>query len=443
MERDRQRDWPAIYGWTRLLQIAGCSAWYLGRFLVHAAWVRVFAGAAQPGLAGRYAAACCEALGPFFIKVGQILGTRRDLLPPAAADELARLQDSARPVAESRREAWLRDSLGGAPERWFAEFVRSPIASASIAQVHRARLHDGSLVAVKIRRPGIVRTIRADRRAACLLAAWIERLPGWRTVPLRAIMDEFGRVIEAQLDFDREADNCDRMRTNVAPLGYVVVPRIHRQFCSNRVLTMEYLSQLTSTGEAAGWSHEERSRIAVRSVHAVYTMTFVHGFLHGDLHPGNLFFRPGGMLVLLDFGIIADLEGRNLKHFADFFFGIVTNNGRDCARVIYQTAIDPPAAAWDGFAADMDEMVGRYSRKRAREFEVSRFAVELFDCQRRHGVRGSTRFMTTILAFTVFEGIAKQIDPELDFQGEARQFIPQVLRRLAHPHPRVEAHAGA
>jgi len=254
-------------------------------------------------------------------------------------------------------------------------------------------------------------------------------------------MDEFGSVIEGQLDFGREADSCERMRSNLASLGYVVVPRIYRQFCTGRVLTMEYLPDLTHTTDAALWSYEERRLAAVRSVHAVYTMTFVHGFLHGDLHPGNVFFRPGGVLVLLDFGVVADLEGINLKHFADFFFGIVTNNGRDCARIVYETAIEAPAEGWADFSADMVKLVARYSAKRAREFEVSRFAVELFDCQRRHRVCGATRFMKTILAFMVFESIAKQIDPELDFQGEARQFIPQVLRRLAQP--RETAHAEA
>jgi ubiquinone biosynthesis protein len=417
----------------RLIVIAAWLTWYAARGLTHAAWSRLTRQGSAAAIAGRHAAACCERLGPFFIKVGQILGTRRDLLPPATADALAMLQDSTAPVPAARREAWLRDSLGGAPERWFRELSRTPIAAASIAQVHRARLRDGTLVAVKIRRPGIVDTIRRDRRAARLLASVIERLPGWRTVPLRAIVDEFGRVIELQLDLAREADHCDRMRANLSPLGFVIIPRVYREYSSDRVLTLEYLPDLASTREAAGWSLAARQEIAVRSVQTVYTMTFVHGFVHADLHPGNIFFRPRGVLVLLDFGIVADLEGVQLKHFADFFFGLVTNNPRECARVLYSTAIDPPVAAWDAFLIDMTTLVGRYSRMRAREFEVSRFAVELFDVQRRHGVRASTRFMTTILAFVVFEGIAKQIDPELDFQGEARQFIPQVLRRLAHP----------
>lgn len=423
----------------RLFQIVGCLIWYSVRFLLHWAVTRIRSRPPAAALAGRYAAACCESLGGFFVKAGQILGARRDLLPPRAAAELARLQDSTSSVPRSKYKKWIRESLGGPPETWFAEFDRLPMASASIAQVHRARLYDGTEVAVKIRRPGIENAIYDDQRACRLLAACIEKLPGWRPVPMRAIMDEFGSVIEGQLDFVREADSCERMRANLASLGYVVLPRIYRQYCSQRVLTMEYLEGLAHTDEVAAWSCEERRLAAVRSVHAVYTMTFVHGFLHGDLHPGNVFFRKGGVLVLLDFGVIADLEGINLKHFADFFFGIVTNNGRDCARVVYETAIDAPAETRLAFQADMVQLVARYSAKRAREFEVSRFAVELFDCQRRHRVCGATIFMKTILAFMVFESIAKQIDPELDFQGEARQFIPQVLRRLAPPRQAVGA----
>jgi ubiquinone biosynthesis protein len=430
---------PSVRAIARLGQIIACLIWHSALFLMHWAVMRVGSRAPAAALAGRYAAACCESLGGFFVKIGQILGARRDLLPPGAAAELARLQDSTNPVRRSKCEEWIRESLGGPPETWFAEFDRSPIASASIAQVHRARLYDGTEVAVKIRRPGIETAIYNDQRACRLLARCIEKLPGWRPVPMTAIMDEFGSVIEGQLDFVREADSCERMRANLAPLGYVVVPRIYRPYCTERVLTMEYLDTLTHTSEAAEWSYEERRLAAVRSVHAVYTMTFVHGFLHGDLHPGNVFFRPGGVLVLLDFGVIADLEGINLKHFADFFFGIVTNNGRDCARVVYETAIEAPAETLLEFQADMIRLVARYSAKRAREFEVSRFAVELFDCQRRHRVCGATRFMKTILAFMVFESIAKQIDPDLDFQGEARQFIPQVLRRLAHPRKAVQA----
>ena len=430
---------PSVRAITRLAQIIACLIWYSALFLMHWAVTRIGSRTPATALAGRYAAACCESLGGFFVKIGQILGARRDLLPPDVAAELARLQDSTNPVPRSKREKWIRESLGGPPETWFAEFDRSPIASASIAQVHRARLYDGTEVAVKIRRPGIETAIYNDQRACRLLAGCIEKLPGWRPVPMRAIMDEFGSVIEGQLDFVREANSCERMRANLAPLGYVVVPRIYRPYCTERVLTMEYLDDLTDTREAAEWAYEERRLAGVRSVHAVYTMTFVHGFLHGDLHPGNVFFRPGGVLVLLDFGVIADLEGINLKHFADFFFGIVTNNGRDCARVVYETAIEAPAETWPEFQADMMKLVARYSAKRAREFEVSRFAVELFDCQRRHRVCGATRFMKTILAFMVFESIAKQVDPDLDFQGEARQFIPQVLRRLAHPRQAVQA----
>jgi ubiquinone biosynthesis protein len=380
-------------------------------------------GSAASGLLGQSITELTEALGAAFIKIGQILSSRPDLLPHDIVASLARLQDQVEPFDSELVPGLLEHAFGRRMEDVFESFELIPFASASIATVHRARLRSGQDVAVKIRRPGVAHIVRRDLQLIRALAKTASRLPGLRLMPLEGLVDEFGRALCEQLDFELEAANLRRFHHNLAGFAGVRIPRLVEHLCTDSVITMEYLEDLVAA-HAVDFPIEERREAAILGLHALYHMVFVDGLVHGDLHPGNIFFRRGAEVVLLDMGMVARLDAADQDAFTQFFYAMATNNGQKCARILTDTAthrsksFDPEAFTQAIFA-----LVSEYSAKNALEFEVASFAYRLFDLQRRSGLCGSTNFTMTIMSFVVFQGIVKQLYPDLDFQAEARRFL--------------------
>lgn len=379
---------------------------------------------------GKSLASLLERLGPTFVKLAQVLSSRPDVFSPAVTEPLSRLCENVKPIPGGQVAGLLAAGLVVHPSRVFGDFDWSPIACGSISQVHRAQLRNGQIVAVKIRRPNAVPLIQADLFLLRWLAACFQRFFTLRGIPLLLMINEFGRILEHQLDFRMEASNMQRFHSMLETLPDVVIPRVYAEWSSESVLIMEYMSNFERIG-ALHLSDEKRHQAARSCVNVLYTMAFEHGFVHADMHPGNLFFRLTGEIVLVDFGMVTELEGLDLRSFANFFFGMVTNQGQLCAEVIYETALSlAPTFDLACFEADMREMIGRYALRRAGEFEVSRFAFELFQIQRRHGLCGSPKFVSVILAFVVLEGIVKQLYPPLNFMAQARNFIPRVISNM-------------
>src|SRR5436853_2759775 len=277
---------------------------------------------------GEPLAALCESLGPTFIKIGQILSSRPDLLPPEVTIPLSRLQDRVALVGAGKIERQIEKSFGRPIAEIFEFFDPVPVSGASVAQVHRARLRTGEEVAVKIRRPHVIATVKRDLLVLDFFIRVAELIPAMRLIPVRELFGEFGRLIEQQLDFDFETNNNRRFRQNFADWKQVVIPRLIDEFCTESILTMEYLDGLMKV-TALTFSPEQCQEAAVFSLHALYKMIFEDGFVHGDMHPGNIFFRQGGEFVLLDLGLVAILEPREVAEFARFFFGMVSNNGKE------------------------------------------------------------------------------------------------------------------
>lgn len=379
---------------------------------------------------GKSLASLFERLGPTFVKLAQVLSSRPDIFSPALTEPLSRLCEHVRPIPRDQIAGLLSSGLGVPLSRIFLDFEWSPTACGSIAQVHRARLRDGQVVAVKIRRPNAVPLVQADLFLLRWLAACFQYFFTLRGIPLLLMINEFGQILENQLDFRMEASNMRRFRSILEHLPDVVVPRVYVEWSSESVLIMEYMCNFERIG-ALRLSEEKRHQAARSCVNVLYTMAFEHGFVHADMHPGNLFFRSNGAVVLVDFGMVTELEGPDLRSFANFFFGMVTNQGQLCAEVIYDSALSQaPTFDFARFEADMREMISRYASRRAGEFEVSRFACELFQIQRRHGLCGSPKFVSVILAFVVLEGIVKQLYPPLHFMAQARNFIPRVITNM-------------
>jgi ubiquinone biosynthesis protein len=408
----------------RFCRIVVLVVWHGLRFFVRGAYLFLSGRKDQCGsLLGERLASLCEALGPTFIKGGQILSSRPDLLSASVISPLFSLQDQLAPFSSALIPRMIELAFGRSIDELFASFELVPVASASIAQVHRARLWDGRDVAVKIRRPGISRCIANDLRVFGAIARVLSILPGMSTVPLAELVSEIGTPLRQQLDFKLEAANNRRFRKHLADLEYIKLPELVERLCTDNILTMEYLDE-TERVDSTQLSVPERKAAALAGLRALYKMIFVNGFIHADMHPGNVFVRKWGELVILDFGLVASLDAADQQDFVDFFFGLVNNEGKECARIIYKNAISRAGNCdFKAFEAAMVALIARHSALKSHEFEVTHFAYQLIETQRRFRIRGSTKFTMTILSMVVFDGICKTLYPECDFQKEARGFL--------------------
>jgi ubiquinone biosynthesis protein len=318
-------------------------------------------------------------------------------------------------------EKLLRDEFGVRREDLFIEFDPRPIASGSIASVYRARLQDSRIVAVKVRRPGIASRISADLHLMRAAADFLCHLPPFRLVPLRGLVDEFGACLVRQLDFALEAAANRRLSTALVWEPKVVIPALVENLCGAKVLTMNMIDELNIPRQLG---HGRETEALLAALRALYRMIFVEGLVHCDLHQGNMHLLPDGRAVLIDFGFIAELGREDRLKFAEFFYSMSANNGVRCAQIILETAaFCPTVLDYPVFEQDVVFLVNSVAGRNAREFQVADFVFGLFDIQRNHGIRGTTAFMMAIIALLVFEGIAKQIYADLDFQREAYPFI--------------------
>lgn len=386
---------------------------------------------------GERLSALLTSLGPSYIKVGQLLSTRRDLLPENVCAALGGLADATPPPRRARIERVLRHAYAG--KKWpFTEFDWTPTATGSIATVHRAVILDGRQVAVKVRRPGIGRVMRRDFRLTALAMGAMQRLPGLRSMPFKVMHAQVGGAILRQLDFGAERAALGDLRANLREFDWIRIPAPLPQLCSEDVLVMEHMDGLARTAPEA-LSADARKAAARRVMSAVYEMLFVDGLVHCDLHPGNLYVHGDGSLVILDAGFVIKLSDPVRASFADFFINMTMGNGPLCAEIIVESAASIAAGCdLKGFRAGLAELVTEAKGARSREFNLAKFAGRLFDLQRRFGLYPVPEFAFPLLSLLVVEGIVQSLDPELDFQAEA---MP-VLRRRNMPRASV-AHPAA
>jgi ubiquinone biosynthesis protein len=361
-------------------------------------------------------------LGATFIKVGQIMSTRPDLLPPHIVRALEQLQDRVGPFAFSHVQRMIGEDFGAPVEEIFAEWAPEPIASASVAQVHRARLPDGRLVAVKVRRPDLERIVPFDLAAIRAVARVMEMLPSVKLLAPVQQVEEFGQAIVMQLDFRIEAENNRRFRTLFAGDPDVIFPALVEELCSERVLVMEFVEGVKILHFAR--TPHDPSRLARVGFRTLLKMVFEDGFVHADLHPGNILVTPEGKVALLDLGLVGTLGDHHRKHFARFFALWAQGDGRGMAQIMIDLSPAPesvpdPAA----FREAVHEFVLPYRGKQLGEVHVGVVALGMMSILRRHRVRVNATFTLCNIAIAVTEGIGKQLDPRLDLMQEALPFF--------------------
>jgi ubiquinone biosynthesis protein len=408
---------------------------HLQRWLLGWLWlVATFAGRQRRRTwFGKVVADLFRSLGATFIKVGQIMSTRPDLIPEHVTRALERLQDDVGPFPFSDVAQTIEEDLGRPYSQIFAELVPVPIASASVAQVHKARLPDGRVVAVKVRRPDVVELCTFDLAVMRLWARLIARLPTLGALEPEAVVREFGRAIFAQLDFQIEARNNRRFRENFRGNPDVTFPVVVESLSSSRVLCMTFIEGTKILAWNRTWS--DPRRMARVGLQTMLKMIFEDGFVHADLHPGNIFITADHKLALLDLGLVGELDAPHRRSFARFFAAWAQRDGDTMARLLFaMSSADPrDERGYERFRSAMIEFVGRYWGQRLGEVQVGMVLFDMLAILRRHRIRMNPAFTIVNIAIAVTEGIGKQLDPELDLMSVALPYF------LAHP---IEAEAS-
>ena len=361
-------------------------------------------------------------LGATFIKVGQIMSTRPDLLPPHIIRALETLQDRVGPFSYTHVQKVIGEDFGAPPETLFAEFAVEPIASASVAQVHRARLANGRLVAVKVRRPDLEKIVPFDLLVMGGVARVMEIFPSIKLLAPAQQVEEFGRAIQMQLDFRIEAENNRRFRGLFAADPDVIFPELEEGLCSERVLTMGFVEGVKIL-QYERTTHDP-SRLARIGFRTLLKMVFEDGFVHADLHPGNILVTPAGKVALLDLGLVGTLDDFHRKNFARFFALWAQGDGRGMARIMIALSPSPDTVPDpEAFCEAVHEFVLPYLGKQLGEVQVGTVALGMMAILRKHRVRVNATFTLCNIAIAVTEGIGKQLDPRLDLMQEALPFF--------------------
>ena len=370
-----------------------------------------------------------EELGPIFVKFGQVLSTRRDLLPQDIADELARLQDQVPPFASDLAAAEIERSLGRPINTAFASFERDPVASASIAQVHLATLVDGTEVAVKVLRPDVEAIIARDVALLETAAGLVEKLwvDGRRLKP-REVVAEFAKHLEDELDLMREASNASQLRRNFAGSKLLLVPKIHWDYCSRRVMVMERMRGTpVSRIEVMRAKGVDIPQLARAGVEIFFTQVFRDGFFHADMHPGNIFVATEGPMlgryIALDFGIMGTLTDVDKNYLAQNFLAFFNRDYTRVAQAHLDAGWVPPETRLDEFEAAIRSVCEPIFARPLKEIYFGRLLLRLFQTSRRFNVEIQPQLVLLQKTLLNIEGLGRQLDPELDLWKTAKPYL--------------------
>ncbi|MFE4724601.1 ABC1 kinase family protein [Microbacterium sp. NPDC056736] len=376
-----------------------------------------------------------EELGPTFIKLGQLLSTRPDLLPPAYIAELSKLLDAAPPVSiDEIRETICRE-LGAEPEQSFASFDPAPLASASIGQVHAAELRDGTPVVVKVRRRDAVRQVQEDLDILNDLADRAAR--AWeaaRTYDVRGIVQEFSRTLRAELDYVREAENADRFGALFADRPDVLIPGVVWTRSTSRVLTLERVTGIKINDlEALDEAGIDRGALAKTGADVMLQMIFEHRFFHADPHPGNLFVQPDGSIALIDFGMVGQISEDLRDRFADFLIAYALQNPDALADALVRVSVTKGNVDRDEFRQAMASFIGLAADRSLGEVGFGRMATELLRVLREQRLQLPREVALIFKVLMVIEGIGVQLDPEFDLAAVLTPYAQRLVRDRLSP----------
>ncbi len=376
-----------------------------------------------------------EELGPTYIKLGQVLSTRPDLIPAEFITELTKLQDDVPPFGFDETEKIILAEFGVPFDVLFECLEKTPVASASIAQVYRAESKDGEILAVKVQRPDIKRIIEVDLEIMLHLATLMERHIEEFALhrPVR-IVEEFTKVLENEIDFTIEAASMERIAAMFLNDPAVYIPKVFHDKSSQAVLTMEMVDGIKITHveaiEAAGL---DRRLLTVRGADVCLKQIFQYGFFHADPHPGNIYALPGNVICLLDFGMVGTVDQRTREDFVELVDSVVHHHPSRAVQVLLRIT------EWDSepdlkkFEKDVSQFMGQHLYKPLRDIKIGRLFQHLLEISAAHGLRIPADIFLMLKALGTVEGIAMVLDPEFDMVSHAAPYIRKVKLSRLHP----------
>jgi ubiquinone biosynthesis protein len=365
-----------------------------------------------------------EELGPTYVKLGQVLSTRPDLIPVDFINELAKLQDDVPPFDAQEVGRIIRAELGAPPEEVFAAFKLTPVASASIGQVHDATLSDGERVAVKIQRPGIKKIIEVDLEImlhlATLMEHHVEEIAFFRPIK---IVEEFAKVLEREIDYTFEAHNMERMAGQFLSDQTVYIPKVYHDLSTARVLTAEFIEGIKISQihklEAADLDRREITR---RGSNILLRQIFDFGFFHGDPHPGNLFVLPGEVICLLDFGMVGTVNRQTREDFVDLVDAVVNRHETRTAQMLLKLTSWEEKPAMRDFERAVADFMGRHLYRPLKEIQVGPLLQNLLELAADYRLVIPPDIFLMMKTLTAVEGVALVLDP--DFESKWTATIP-------------------
>ena len=401
-----------------------------------------------------------EDLGPTFVKLGQVLATRVDLFEPEWIAEFGKLQDSAPAVPYADVQQQLSEDLGGAPEQIFAAFNAEPLAAASIAQVYRARLHDGNEVVVKVRRPGIKPVVEADLRWLMRLAELAEaESPELRSFKPQDIVRQFSLSLRRELDFSAECRSSESIANNFA--GYtdqfvspsavannvpiktpdgrqqisriIVFPRIYWQWTGERVCVQEYIDGIPGRHlDAVDRAGLDRKILASRGAHAVLKMIVEDGLFHADPHPGNVFYLSGNRIAFIDFGMVGRLTDERRDQLVGLLLGLVRHEPMRVADVLLDWTGDS-AVDEAGLVQEIQSFVDEYHGVSLKQLSLGGMLTDMVAILRRHQLKMPADLTLLVKAFISLEGMGRELDPDFNMADEAMPMLERTMRARYRP----------
>ena len=369
-------------------------------------------------------------LGPTYIKLGQMLSVRSDLMPPEYLAELGKLTNQVPPVPFKEARAVIEGELGKVISVLFDEFDPEPIGAASLAQVYRAKLWSGEAVAVKVQRPGIRPTVQQDISLLRYLAAWIERnapeLAGYRPVEL---FDQFAEALERELDFTVEASHAARFEAMFAGSKTVKIARVYDDYSSGRVLTMDLIEGAPVT-DAAHLRERgiDPKAFARNGAGAILRQIFIDGFFHADPHPGNYFALPGNVFAFIDYGMVGRLNNRERWELSAFFLGLLSRDSESAIRHLLRLAKTSRVANLPSFEHDVDDIVYLWIGSGFQRLQIGQAFGKILESGRKNGVYFPASLALLAKALYTTEAMGRGLDPEFDMTGLFHDFSDEIIK---------------
>lgn len=371
-----------------------------------------------------------EELGPTFVKLGQLLSTRSDLLPEAFIDEFTQLQDNVQPLPFDVVKALVESELNGKLDQLFLQFSTAPLAAASIGQVHEALLPTGEKVVVKVQRPEIEKMIDTDVSLLAFLAGLLEKyVPETKIVGPTTIVDEFFKTLEFELDFVVEANNIKKIAENTREIPEVILPKVYKSLSTQKVLTLEKFEGIRVNDlKALDEAGIDRKRIVELGARTFFKWVMIDGLFHGDLHGGNLFILPGNRLGIIDFGIVGRLSQKSRDQLANMVMALITEDYENLCYEYAELGAAEASIDFEGFQREVRNALSPYMGLSISEMNIGRILIESTKIATRFEIKVPGDWMIVFKAILTIEGMGRLLDPEFDLLKIGQDLVKDLAR---------------